>query len=57
MANYVSNCPISMPRSPGWRRTWDLGGLAWSHEWGMFYDVPSDDQQDTLRDPVAPWEW
>lgn len=54
MADYVSNGPISGPRSPGWKRTWDLGGLAWSHQWGMFYDVPSNDDQTALRKPVGP---
>lgn len=54
MSDYVANCPVSRPRRPGWRITQDLGGMAWSYDWGMFYDAPSDDDPALLRPPTPP---
>ena len=55
MADYVSNTPISGPRKIDWKMTWDLGGMAWSHQWGMFYNVSSDDDEgQTMRKPTPP---
>jgi hypothetical protein len=54
MADYVSNSPISGPRATQWKASWDIGGMAWSYEWGMFYDVPSPDDQTLLRQPIKP---
>lgn len=54
MADYVSNTPISGPRFTGWKPTWDIGGMAWSYEWGMFYDVASPDDEAPLRKPERP---
>lgn len=45
MANYVSNCQISGPNNVGWKATWDLSGMGWSHQWGMFYPVGDDDDR------------
>jgi hypothetical protein len=53
MADYVSNCPVSGPRGVRWKAQWDIGGMAWSHEWGMFYDVPDDDPT-PMRKPTRP---
>lgn len=54
MADYVSNSPISGPRATSWKPSWDIGGMAWSYEWGMFYDVPAPDDQMPLRKPERP---
>jgi len=54
MADYVSNCPISGPRKMDWKMTWDLGGIGWSYEWGMFYNVSSTEDSTPMRRPVPP---
>jgi hypothetical protein len=54
MADYVSNTPISGPRKIDWKMTWDIGGMAWSHEWGMFYNVGDDDSNQPMRKPTPP---
>lgn len=51
MANYVSNCQISGPNNVGWKATWDLSGMGWSHQWGMFYPVGDDDRFLPFRGP------
>lgn len=42
MAEFASNCPISRPRDTGRKATWDLNGMSWSNDGGMFYE-PQDD--------------
>lgn len=42
ISEFASNCPISRPINVGWKSDWDLGGLQWSHDWGMFFS-PSDE--------------
>lgn len=42
MAEYASNVPISRPVNPGWKSDWDMNGMQWSHDFGMFY-APEDD--------------
>lgn len=42
MAEYASNVPISRPIDPGWKSAWDMNGIQWSHEFGMFY-APTDE--------------
>lgn len=54
MADYVSNTPISGPRKIDWKMTWDIGGMAWSHQWGMFYNVSDDDDNQPMRKPTPP---
>lgn len=54
MADFVSNCPISGPRGVNWKKTWDIGGMAWSYEWGMFYDSGSTDGLIPMRKPTRP---
>lgn len=54
MSDYVSNCPISGPRNTGWKPTWDIGGMAWSYEWGFFYDIAAPDDQTPLQKPNRP---
>lgn len=54
MADFVSNCPISGPLPMKWKMTWDIGGMAWSYEWGMFYDVSSTDETLPMRAPDKP---
>lgn len=54
MADFASNCPISGPRNVGWNVAWDIGGLSWSYEWGMFYDVPGEDDMLPIRPPDPP---
>ena len=51
---YASNCPISGPRHISWEATWDIGGMAWSHDWGMFYNVSAPDEQAQLIPPRPP---
>ena len=53
MADYASNGPISGPRRMDWKVAWDLGGLGWSHEWGMFYAVSDTDDFLPLRRPTS----
>ena len=52
--SYASNCPISGPRSTSWKPAWDIGGMAWSYEWGMFYNVSAPDDQVPLIPPQPP---
>ena len=54
MADFVSNCPVSGPRNVGWKMSWDIGGLGWSYEWGMFYDVAGNDDMLPFRKPEIP---
>lgn len=54
MADYVSNTPVSGPRQMDWKITWDLGGMAWSHEWGMFYSTSDSDEGLSMRKPTPP---
>lgn len=55
MADFVSNCPVSGPRGVNWKMTWDIGGMAWSHEWGMFYNASGgDDDVLPMRRPTRP---
>lgn len=56
MPDYVSNTPISGPRKLDWKISWDIGGMSWSHEWGMFYNVPDTNDSVPLRKPVPPDE-
>lgn len=42
MAEFASNCPISRPVDTGWKSDWDMNGMQWSHEHGIFY-APEDD--------------
>lgn len=42
MAEYASNCPVSRPIDTGWTSDWDMNGMQWSFEYGMFY-APADD--------------
>ncbi|AAN16787.1 hypothetical protein Cali_129 [Mycobacterium phage Cali] len=51
MADYASDCPISRPVDPGWTSDWDLGGMQWSYDYGMFYQ-PSPDELLPLRKPA-----
>lgn len=54
MADFVSNCPISGPRGVDWKATWDIGGMSWSYEWGMFYSSGSTDGLVPMRKPTRP---
>ena len=54
MADFVSNSPISGPRNVGWELSWDIGGMGWSYEWGMFYSVSSSEENLPLRKPDIP---
>lgn len=55
MAEYASNTPISGPRSVDWKISWDIGGMAWSHDWGMFYAVSGGADDDIpIRRPDPP---
>lgn len=51
MADFVSNTPVSGPRNTGWEISWDIGGMAWSYEWGMFYAVSGQDDVVPQRKP------
>jgi len=51
VADFVSNCPVSGPRNVGWKLAWDIGGMGWSYEWGMFYAVSGQDDTVGLRPP------
>lgn len=56
MSDYASNCPISRPRKVDWTISWDLGGMAWSYEWGFFYQTGDGDGDSfaPLRRPTPP---
>jgi hypothetical protein len=54
MPDFVANTPISGPRVMKWKMTWDLGGVAWSYDWGMFYNVSSSDETLPIRPPDRP---
>lgn len=43
MADYVSNCPISALVNPGWKPERDIGGMSWSDDNGMFFDVQDEE--------------
>jgi hypothetical protein len=51
VADFVSNTPVSGPRNTGWEISWDIGGMAWSYEWGMFYAVSGQDDVVPQRKP------
>ncbi len=42
MSDFASNTPISRPRRVSWTSDWDLNGLQWSFDQGVFYDVQDD---------------
>lgn len=52
MADFVSNTPISGPRNVGWKMSWDIGGMGWSYEWGMFYNMSNPDETLPIKPPV-----
>lgn len=54
MADFVSNCPISGPRNVDWKLAFDIGGMGWSHEWGMFYPMSSEEDMLPMRMPDMP---
>lgn len=54
MADFASNCPVSGPRGVDWKVHWDLGGMVWSYEWGMFYNTGSTDDMVPMRKPTRP---
>lgn len=54
MADFISNTPISGPRNVDWKMAWDIGGMGWSYEWGMFYATSSSDDSASLRKPDMP---
>ncbi len=54
MADYVSNTPVSGPRNLDWKVAWDIGGMSWSYEWGMFYSTSGKDDMLPLREPSWP---
>lgn len=35
---FASNVPVSRPRDTKRKATWDLGGMSWSVDYGMFYE-------------------
>ncbi len=38
MSDFASNTPISGPAYlSDWKADWDIGGMVWSNEHGMFY--------------------
>jgi hypothetical protein len=54
MADFASNCPISGPTNLDWKLAWDIGGMGWSHEWGMFYPTSGEDDALPMRMPDMP---
>jgi hypothetical protein len=42
MSDFVSNTPISRPAQVNWTADFDIGGMCWSYQWGMFYKTSSD---------------
>lgn len=54
MPDFVSNTPVSGPRNVDWKISWDIGGMAWSYEWGMFYASADRDEMLPLRKPEMP---
>lgn len=54
MADFVSNTPISRPVNLDWKLSWDIGGMGWSYEWGMFYPTSGDDSTLPMRKPDEP---
>lgn len=52
MAEFASNTPISRPINTGWSSDWDLNGMFWSNQWGLFF-APVDEMV-PFRNPVFP---
>lgn len=50
MSDFASNCPISRPIKVDWKAGWDLGGMSWSYQYGMFYQ-PAGDNLVPIRPP------
>jgi hypothetical protein len=54
MSDFASNCPISGPTNLDWKLAWDIGGMGWSHEYGMFYPTSGEDDMLPMRMPDMP---
>lgn len=52
MADYVSNTPVSRPVQVDWKMDWDIGGMAWSYQWGIFFKSSSQDDLLPFRLPA-----
>ena len=50
VADFASNCPVSRPIDTGWTSDWDLNGMQWSYDYGMFY--AAQDDMAPLRKPA-----
>ena len=51
MADFAANTPISRPAKVNWSPDWDIGGMMWSYQWGMFYQGTSDNDLLPIRPP------
>lgn len=50
MAEFASNTPISGPIKMPWTVNYDCGGLVWSNDYGIFFDVQ--DEQLPIKTPA-----
>lgn len=52
MPDFASNTPISRPiLMSEWKADWDVGGMLWSHDFGMFYQGTSNEDLLPFRLP------
>jgi hypothetical protein len=52
VADFASNTPISRPAQLDWKADWDIGGMCWSYQWGMFYQSTSNNDLLPFRMPA-----
>lgn len=50
MTDMVSNCPVSRPANTGHKADFDIGGMMWSDDHGMFYAIT--DEMLPIRPPT-----
>lgn len=52
MGEFASNCPISRPANVDLQVDWDLNGMLWNNDFGIFFSPV--DEMLPLRAPVLP---
>ena len=52
MGEFASNCPISRPVNVELDVHWDMNGILWNNDYGMFFSPV--DEMLPMRPPVLP---